>query len=146
MNPIRLAAFSALFAAPLSVLAAPQGGGHHRRPPVEALQACEDQEEQATCSFATDDETVEGVCMPGPRPDLPLACRPDRQSRPDRESNADRGSQPERRGPPPEALQACVSLDLDDSCAFSHRDRDVEGVCATARESDELVCRPERRR
>ena len=67
---------------PLTGWARPGGGddGQGRRPPPppqEALDACDGQAENATCSFTLEGETRAGVCMPGPSPELPLACRPE---------------------------------------------------------------------
>ncbi|MEL7369818.1 MAG: hypothetical protein AAFN74_12950 [Myxococcota bacterium] len=48
-----------------------------------------------------------------------------------------------RRRPPPEAVDACVDRSEGDSCAFSHRDRQIEGTCRSMR-GDGLVCVPQR--
>ncbi len=118
----------ALLLLPLAGIAQPGRGGHHG-PPQEALDACLDLSENDACTVIIDDTSTDGVCMPGPRPDLPLACRPDRESK------------KARRGPPPQAVDACADLAVDDTCSFEHRGQEVEGTCAVGRR-DELACKP----
>lgn len=64
------------------VLAQPQGGGRGpggsdgpRRPPQEALSACQGQSAGAACRFTHDGRSMEGTCFT-PASDKPLACRP----------------------------------------------------------------------
>lgn len=131
----KFAALTTLLAVPLSVLASPPGRGGHRGPPPEAIEACAELAEQDTCTFTHRDQTLTGVCMPGPREDLPLACRPD---------DASREARKPRRGPPQEAIEACASLEADAACSFVHRDRELTGTCVLGKEDDEpLVCRPD---
>ena len=74
----RVLPVAVLLGLPLSVLAAPGGrDGKPPRPPVEAIEACVDLAEDDACSIVVDDEELSGVCMAGPRPEAPLACRPD---------------------------------------------------------------------
>lgn len=57
---------------------------------------------------------------------------------------ADRPPPPPHRGPPPEAIKACVGLKADDACSFKMRDRDVTGKCeAPPNEPTKLACRPD---
>lgn len=131
-TPVKTALLTALLAIPSSLLAAPPGGGPPR-PPVQAIEACEELVEQDPCSFTLDEQTVVGTCMAGPRPELLLACRPDRDSE-------ERG----RRGPPPEALEVCVYLEINEVCTFTHDGRDLTGTCVSGRDPDgSLVCRPD---
>lgn len=130
MPTIRTSTLLALLSAPLPVFAAPPGGG--RPPPREAIQACAQQVQDDTCSFEGVDGTVAGVCMPGPRPDLPLACRP---------KKAEEGST--RRGPPPEAVEACEDLEEAAVCTFDQRDRAITGTCVANKSDGALACRPD---
>lgn len=80
MKKIAIVVFATVLSVPLLAVASPGGRDRGERPPpppVEALDACEDLEADDVCSFTIDEETREGTCQPGPRPDLPLACRPD---------------------------------------------------------------------
>lgn len=87
-HPVRTLAVGLLLALPLSVLAQSDRGGERRPkgPPPEAIEACEELAEDDVCSFARDEEIIEGTCQPGPRPELPLACRPDGHEPPPRRS------------------------------------------------------------
>lgn len=55
----------------------PPGHGPHRGPPPEALAACKDASEGATCSFTHRDHSITGTCSHGPDGKGPLACKPD---------------------------------------------------------------------
>lgn len=57
------------------------------------------------------------------------------------------GHKGERRGPPPESIEACASLSLDQVCSFtSPRSGDeVSGMCVLRKDDDsQLACKPER--
>ncbi len=58
---------------------------------------------------------------------------------------ADRPPGKGRRGPPPEAVEACVGKQANDACAFEGRRGAVEGVCFRPEASLPLACRPTRR-
>lgn len=45
------------------------------RPSVEALQACHDSQDGASCSFSLDEGEARGVCL-SPVPGTPVACVP----------------------------------------------------------------------
>lgn len=48
-----------------------------------------------------------------------------------------------RRGPPAEALAACTGKAVDAACAFTHRERALDGACrALPDDAATLVCRP----
>ncbi|HEY4180186.1 MAG TPA: hypothetical protein VGM90_25260, partial [Kofleriaceae bacterium] len=51
--------------------------GHHGPPPPEALAACKDVNEGATCAFTIHEHDVTGTCSHGPDGQGPLACKPD---------------------------------------------------------------------
>jgi hypothetical protein len=54
----------------------PGGRGPPRRPPPEALAACEGKSAGASCSFSHESHSVSGTCF---APEgKPLACKPDR--------------------------------------------------------------------
>jgi hypothetical protein len=47
-------------------------------------------------------------------------------------------------GPPPEAVEACESLEVDDECSFEHRGEQLNGTCTEGPRSDlPLACLPE---
>ena len=69
-----LALLATLAWIPASTVASP---GRHGPPPQEAIDACLDLAAEDACAFVHRNEDREGVCKPGPEPDLPLACRPD---------------------------------------------------------------------
>ncbi len=50
-------------------------GHHHGPPPPQALSACAQKTEGATCTFTIDSHTVDGTCETGPRGEV-AACRP----------------------------------------------------------------------
>ncbi|MEM7437690.1 MAG: hypothetical protein AAF436_21230 [Myxococcota bacterium] len=52
------------------------------------------------------------------------------------------GSQRERRGPPPEAIEACVDLSVGEACIVDTPHGTLEGVCREGRRGNELVCVP----
>ena len=54
--------------------AQPTGGGEHRKPPPEALDACKTLQSGQDCSFTSPQGAVKGSCF---EPEgKPLACRP----------------------------------------------------------------------
>jgi len=56
---------------------------------------------------------------------------------------AERPAGPGRKGPPPEAVEACASASVRDSCNFSgRRGENLQGTCETVRD-EQLVCLPE---
>ena len=59
-----------------------------------------------------------------------------------------RGKKQGRHGPPPEAIDACAGLAIDQACEFvSRRGDTLTGVCfAPEREDAVLACRPENHR
>ncbi|MBX2797463.1 MAG: hypothetical protein KTR31_07345 [Myxococcales bacterium] len=123
-----------LLAATLPAFAQP--GGERRGPPPEAIAACAELVENDACSIVRDDTAIDGTCHAGPRPDLPLACRPDRA--------ADRPQR--RRGPPAEAVEACAALEASSVCVFVHRDEERTGTCEPGPRDETLACRPDRAR
>ena len=46
-------------------------------------------------------------------------------------------------GPPPEALQACASLQVGASCAFTRDGREMTGKCVTGPNGEAAACLPE---
>ena len=48
------------------------------------------------------------------------------------------------RGPPPEALQACASLEVGAACSFSHDGREVSGTCVAGPHGEAAACLPPR--
>lgn len=75
-HAVKFVTLAVVLAAPLAVFASPERG-ERPGPPPEAIEACASAEEGDACSFeGRNDDIVEGTCMPGPVPELPLACRP----------------------------------------------------------------------
>lgn len=104
-------------------------GGHgpcHRGPPpAEAFDACQGKEVGATCSFATDEDSVDGTCAapPGDAPDQRVACRPEGRG------GHDGGRGPH--GPPPEEVfAACDGKSSGAECSVTLGDRLLEGICS----------------
>ena len=57
------------------------------------------------------------------------------------------GQRGERRGPPPEAIEACASLSLEQACSFTsqRRSKEVSGICVLRKDDDsQLACKPEK--
>jgi len=77
-------------------------------PPQEAIDACANQQEGATCMVSFHGQSVQGTCVKGPEGQEPLACMPP---------------------PPPEAVEACAKLSEGATCTVSHHGRDMEGKC-----------------
>ena len=132
-NEVAMKRLTAVLAIPLllpAASAAPPGA----RPPKAAIEACLQSEEAETCDFELNGEVRTGVCMPGPKPQLPLACRPD-----DREEDGEA-----RRRPPAAAFSVCEEKTLESECSFSHEERTIEGTCVVDPEDDtRAVCRPQ---
>lgn len=99
-------------------------------PPPEALQACSGLADGASCAVTwSDGSQMAGVCRPGPQGE-PAACMPPR---------------PPRGGlrPPPEAIQACASLQDGAACAFTAPDgHELSGACRAAPDGSGMACAP----
>lgn len=68
--------FVAVFSLGVVMLGASVASGRPpRRPPQEAIDACQNAQAGDACSFEGRDGVLEGTCF-SPREDLPLACRP----------------------------------------------------------------------
>lgn len=54
------------------------------------------------------------------------------------------GERRKRRGPPPEAIEACAELALDDACSVTLRGELKEGICFAGPDNKgPLACRPD---
>ena len=95
---------------PVQALAANDNGGPPAppQPPQEAIDACANLSEGATCTLSFHGRTVEGTCGKRPGGNETLACMPP---------------------PPPEAVDACSKLSEGATCTVSHHGRDMEGKC-----------------
>jgi hypothetical protein len=62
-----------------------QQSGKKRGPPPQALEACVDSEEGASCSFSGHRGDVSGFCIVLPRDEQELACAPERRSHENRD-------------------------------------------------------------
>jgi hypothetical protein len=99
------------------------GGGRPPRPPQEAIDACENLSEGASCSFTGHGHTMTGTCH-GPE-GLPSACMPN-------------GGPPP---PPQEAIDACQSSTSGASCSFTLDGQSMTGACR-APQGKPLACVP----
>lgn len=96
------------------------------RPPQQAIDACANQKEGATCTISFHGKSLQGTCLKGPDGQEPLACVPP---------------------PPPEAVEACAGLSEGAPCTVSHHGRNVEGNCrlppsGAASDAATLACVP----
>jgi len=114
-----------------------RGRGPPRGPPAEALQACQGQQEGATCSFTHDGHAMNGTCHMGPQGE-PAACRPEGGP------HGGHGGPGGHRAPPPEAQQACNGLQEGATCNFTHDGRAVSGTCRAGPEGGSVSCAPSR--
>jgi hypothetical protein len=112
----------------------------HRGPPPQAVEACADAAEGATCSFNGFRGNVEGTCIDHPRVGG-LVCAPEGRRGP-----WGPGHRGHRRGPPPQAVEACASSAAGAACSFQGFRGNVEGSCIDHPRADGLVCAPEWRR
>jgi hypothetical protein len=95
-----------------------------RRPPQEAIDACANQQEGATCTMSFHGKTVQGACGKGPHGNETLACIPP---------------------PPPEAIEACAKLSEGAACTVWRNERNHEGTCRKPPSgSGPLACLPTR--
>jgi hypothetical protein len=76
--------------------------------PREAVEACAELQEGASCSVSRRGQTVSGKCHKGPDGQGPLACA---------------------LPPPPEAVEACAELTEGATCTVAHHGRSLEGNC-----------------
>ncbi|MGC4121445.1 MAG: hypothetical protein QM765_44095 [Myxococcales bacterium] len=92
----------------------------HRGPPQQALDACKNLRDGDTCSFDHDGREVKGSCRTGPDGGA-MGCAPADLPR----HGGHRGAMQ----PPLEALAACASLKVGDSCSFAFDGRTMNGTC-----------------
>ena len=96
---LALASLLAFFASSSFVIAQPPGGddqnSQRRGPPPEAIEACANLSEGASCGFSgRNGESLQGMCFAPPKDDAKLACKPEGHS-PD---DADNESGQKRQG------------------------------------------------
>jgi len=110
---------------------APDGrsDGPPRGPPPEAIQACNGLQAGASCSVTFGDGAqMSGTCRAGPQGEA-AACAPN--------------GHPGRFHPPPEAIQACSSLQDGVACSFTAPDgAELSGTCRTAPDGSGMACAP----
>ena len=95
------------------------------QPPQEAMDACANQKEGATCTVSFHGQTVQGKCVKGPEGQGPLACMPPPPK------------------PPQEAMDACANQNEGAVCTLSFHGQSVKGICAKGPGGNEpLVCMP----
>jgi len=117
-------------------------------PPQEAFDACEEQEENASCSVDTQQGTMSGICRSRQGQ---LVCAPsqhgegkdaDQDNQSYKTDDAQEHRQNGKGTPPPEAQDACKSSDEDESCSFSGRNsKDIKGTCQLIQ--NQLACAPD---
>ncbi len=128
---IRIPSFAALLvlaSMPLTSHAEAQRREGHG-PPPEALAACEGRSAGASCSVTTPHGTMSGTC--GAPEGRALACMPARPP----------GDERGHRGPPPEALDACVDHAIESACSVTTPDGTMNGFCHGP-EGRALACVP----
>jgi hypothetical protein len=101
------------------------GRGPPPAPPVEAVQACSDQQENASCSFTLDGRTIAGTCRSGPQGEAP-ACVPARPPH----------------GPPPEAFEACSGQQEGAPCTVALGGTELAGTCRQGPDGGAVACAP----
>jgi len=122
-----------------SGLAAAQPQPRERRhgpppgPPPEAIQACAGLAAGAACGFSIEGNEVEGICRAGPE-GAAMACLPDRPTPPPGH----------HRGPPPQALESCATLQSGAACTFEIDGHAIEGICRTGPRGEAMACAPNR--
>ena len=98
--------------------------------PPDTIQACSGLAAGASCTVTwSDGSQMTGLCRSGPSGE-PAACMPER---------------PPRGGfrPPPEAIQACASLQEGAACAFTAPDgHQLSGACRAAHDGLGVACAP----
>jgi hypothetical protein len=117
-------AFSALTLVPLSASANDNATAPAPpRPPQEAVDACANLSDGATCTLSFHGQTIEGNCHQGPTGQDPLACVPP---------------------PPPEAIEACASLKEGATCTVTHHGHTMPGTCRNPPSGETgLACAPQ---
>ncbi len=108
---------------------APPGPGRHA-PPQEAIEACNGLQEGTACTVTFGDgRQLSGTCRTGPQGSA-AACAPN-------------GPPPGGFRPPPEAVQACSSLQEGASCSFTMPDGDqLAGTCRASPDGSTVACAP----
>jgi hypothetical protein len=93
------------------------------RPPQEAIDACANLSDGATCTVSFHGQTIQGKCHAGPSGREPLVCMPP---------------------PPPEAIEACASLSEGTACAVTHDGHTMQGTCRNSPSGEgPLACAPQ---
>src|ERR1019366_5139218 len=99
-------------------------GDREPGPPQEAIDACANQGEGATCTMSFHGQAVQGKCVKGPDGQGALACMP-----------------PHR--PPQEAIDACANQNEGATCTMSLHGRALQGICGKGMHGDgTIACTP----
>jgi hypothetical protein len=101
-------------------------------PPPEAIAACIDLEDEASCTVTLGERTIEGTCRKGPGPDDKVACAPNDRPPP---------PPPPPRKPPKEAFDACEGKTAEAACTVTLGERTIEGTCRKGPD-DKVACAP----
>ena len=102
--------------------------GRPHGPPPEAITACNNKTEGATCSVQFRDRTIEGTCKNGPDGNGPLACAPQHRMR-----------------PPEEAFTACAGKSEGNACSVEFHGETLDGTCRKGPGGEnQLACMPNR--
>lgn len=119
---------------------AAQGGqGLRQGPPQEALDACSNLTEGATCSFTqANGNTINGTCFTPPNLDA-LACAPQGMNQPNGQNQAPAGQTP-----PQQAVDACANSTQGAACSFNLQNGNtISGSCIIPPNSTDLTCAPQ---
>ena len=117
--------------------------GRGKRGPIpQAIEACANLEDGASCTFESPRGTIEGTCLNHPRVDG-LSCVPDGRFGKGPGKGFGRGPGPGRGGPPPQAVEACANLEVGADCSFEGFRGNMSGTCAEHPRRGVVACAPE---
>jgi 4-amino-4-deoxy-L-arabinose transferase-like glycosyltransferase len=117
----------------------PPQQGLRQGPPQEALDACANLIEGATCSFTqANGNAINGICFMPPNLGT-LACAPQGMNQPNGQNQA-----PGRQIAPQQAVDACANSTQGADCSFSLQNGNtINGSCIIPPNSTDLTCAPQ---
>ena len=116
-------------------------GRGRRGPPPQAVEACANLDDGASCSFDGRRGNVDGTCMNHPRTDG-LVCAPEGRFG---KGRFGKGHGRGHRGPPPQSIEACEDLDIGATCSFDGFRGEMSGTCLEHPRLGGVACAPEGR-
>lgn len=113
-------------------------------PPQEALAACANSTQGASCSFRLPNgNSIDGSCITPPNLDV-LACAPQGLNQQGQAPANNQQSSANNQGAPQAAVDACASSTQGDACSFTQQNGNtINGSCITPPNSSELACAPQ---